>query len=75
MEATTKEVLQDRLVLRHRIKQLAEKQHALQKVLHDLPRWKAREHIELMEQHAIELSRLAAQLHREGHVFKRPWPG
>jgi hypothetical protein len=46
---------------------MADEQSALQKGLHDVPRWEVRAHIELMEQQAIKLSRLAALLDREGH--------
>ena len=53
--------------LRSHIKQMADEQSALQKALDDVPRWEVRAHIELMEQQAIKLSRLAALLDREGH--------
>ena len=51
--------------LRNRVNQLADEQLAMQKVLHNLPRWEACAHIELMEQHAIKLSRLASRLYGE----------
>lgn len=53
--------------LRYRVNEMADEQLALQKALHDLPRWKACAHIELMERHAIKLSRLAARLYGERH--------
>jgi hypothetical protein len=51
--------------LLHRVKQMADEQHAMQEMLHNLPRWEARAHIELMEEHAIKLSRLASRLYGE----------
>jgi hypothetical protein len=55
--------------LRHRVNQLVNEQLARQKALHalslhNLPLCELRAHIELMEQHAIELSRLASLLLR-----------